>query len=178
MVKSDTSASRSAIVRRVEPGDWQILRRVRLRMLADAPSAFITTLDQAEAHPDSVWVERAQIGSRGDDQGTYLGLAGDDPVAMGIGLRRDQRGTDVLVIVSVFVAGPWRGTGLAVDLMSEIEHWGMAWGAPVSSLWVAESNDRARVFYDRCGYSPTGDRTRMGRGSERWEIRLEKRLAD
>jgi len=39
-------------VRRVEPHEWQQLREVRLRALADAPTAFLTKLADARDLPD------------------------------------------------------------------------------------------------------------------------------
>ena len=145
-------------------------------MLEDSPEAFITTLPEAVAFDDSVWIERAAKGSAGSHQATMLGFDGDVPVAMAIGLRRNQGRRDVLVVVSVYVTPTHRGTSLATDLITETESWGVGWHAPLSTLWVAEENPRARAFYHRIGYRPTGDRTRMKPGSNRMEMRLEKRF--
>jgi GNAT superfamily N-acetyltransferase len=149
-------------------------------MLADTPIAYITTYAEAEAYPDELWMERCTLGATSDEQSTYLGVAGDEVVAMGVGLRRPQRQrnrkVDVLVIVSVFVEAAYRGTGVADRLMAAIEEWGRSWGAPTVTLWVTETNDRAAAFYRRIGFGDTGDRTRMGPTSDLFEIRLEKPL--
>lgn len=149
-------------------------------MLADTPMAYITTYDEAAAFTDEVWIERCVVGSAGSTQGTFLGWSQDDVVAMGVGLCRPQRrrlrSVDVLVIVSVFVDADHRATGVAGRLMAAIEAWGISWGAPVATLWVAETNGRAAAFYHKIGYRPTGDRTPMGADSDLFEIRLEKDL--
>ncbi|HZQ37096.1 MAG TPA: GNAT family N-acetyltransferase, partial [Dehalococcoidia bacterium] len=46
-------------IRAVRPDEAALLRDVRLRALADAPEAFLTTLDEALAYPEQVWRERA-----------------------------------------------------------------------------------------------------------------------
>lgn len=167
-------------VRRVRPEDWREVRTIRLAMLEDTPTAYLTTLAEAVARPDEVWIERCLTGATGEEQATFLGWSGEDVVAMGVGLRRPQRkrfrSVDVLVIVSVFVAVEHRGSGVGDRLMASIEEWGASWGAPVSTLWVTETNERAKSFYSRIGYRPTGDRTQMGPDSHQFEIRLEKDL--
>ncbi len=165
-----------AEVRRVTAQEWGLIKAIRLEMLTDSPDAFITTLDEATSYPDSEWIDRAEQGSVGSSQATMLGLDGDVPVAMAVGLRRRSGRKDILVIVSVYVSPTHRGTGLAADLLRAVEAWGSEWKAPTSTLWVAETNDRARALYIKLGYRPTGDRTRMKPGSDRMEIRLEKPL--
>ena len=145
-------------------------------MLADTPQAYITTLEEAEAYPDSVWRDRAKTGSVGVREATFLGFDGDVPIAMAIGLRKRRLREDILVIVSVYVSPAYRGTHVATDLMCSVESWGSDWKAPASSLWVAETNGRARAFYTKLGYLPTGDSMQMKPGSDRTEIRLEKGL--
>ena len=165
-----------AEVRRVTAHEWEQIRAIRLEMLVDTPGAYITTLDEATAYPDSVWIERAEKGSTGSVQATFIGFDGDVPVAMAIGLRKRRAREDVLVVVSVYVAPAHRGTNLASELMGAVENWGSGWKAPAASLWVAETNDRARAFYTRLGYQPTGDRANMKPESDQMEIRLEKPL--
>ena len=167
----------SSSVRRVRPDDWELIKRIRLEMLADSPDAYITTLDEASAFPDELWMERAERGAAGEEQATFVGIADDGaPVAMAVGLNRPQGRTKVLVIVSVFVTPSFRGTSLAPRLMMATETWGAGWGAPRSTLWVAETNPRARAFYRKIGYRETRDRMPMVQGSPRIEIRLQKRL--
>lgn len=167
-------------IRRVRPEDWHKVKAIRLAMLDDTPSAYITTSAEAAAFPDDVWIKRCIVGANSDEQATFLGWSGDDVVAMGVGLRRPQRkrvrAVDVLVIVSVFVGVEYRGSGVSDRLMAAIEDWGASWRAPVSTLWVTETNGRAKSFYHRIGYRPTGDRTEMGPDSGLFEIRLEKPL--
>jgi hypothetical protein len=48
--------------RRARAADWEALRRLRLRALADAPEAFASTLDTEVAFPAEAWRQRAEGG--------------------------------------------------------------------------------------------------------------------
>src|SRR5262245_10241110 len=43
----------------IGPDDWQLLRDVRLRALADAPAAFGSRFEEQRLYPDSFWQEAA-----------------------------------------------------------------------------------------------------------------------
>jgi GNAT superfamily N-acetyltransferase len=165
-------------VRRVRPDEWQEVKQVRLAMLADTPSAFVTTIDEALAHDDQVWIERAAIGSVGDAQATVLAVGADGPVGMAVGLGKERFDVPVLVIVSVFVAEPYRGTGVAEEIFNQLEAWGRSWGASNSTLWVEDGNDRALGFYRKIGYRTTIDRAKLPNDSGLWETRMEKPLGN
>jgi hypothetical protein len=49
-------------VQQVHATDWEELRELRLRALADAPNAFASTRGKEAAFPDDVWRQRAQGG--------------------------------------------------------------------------------------------------------------------
>jgi len=48
--------------RQAQAADWETLRQLRLRALADAPDAFASTLEAEVASPDEVWRQRAEGG--------------------------------------------------------------------------------------------------------------------
>ncbi|MEU8353723.1 GNAT family N-acetyltransferase, partial [Streptomyces sp. NPDC048845] len=62
-----------------------------------------------------------------------------------------------LHIVGVYTRPEYRGTGLAEELFRTAVNW--AWdntGAERVRLWVHGDNPRARAFYARLGFTPTG----------------------
>ena len=60
-------------------------------------------------------------------------------------------------VEQVFVARSARGTGLAEDLLTEAERRVAGSGHPTAWLAVVVGNARARRFYERCGWTDTGD---------------------
>jgi len=163
-------------VRQIREHEWERLRDIRLQALADTPTAFSTTLAEAESYPDSVWHERAVAGSAGIDQVTVIAVAGDRTVGMTVALGRPHGGTEVVPIVSVYVSPSVRRNGVGKRLLDVAEQWVRDRGASRTSLWVEEKNEPARGFYESTGYLPTGDRQQMATSPRTWEVRLEKSL--
>lgn len=164
-------------IRRVAFGDEMRLRSIRLEALEDSPLAFITTLDEARAHPDDLWVSRVTAGSSGAAQATFLALAGDATVGLAIGLDRSERAPGVVAVVSVFVSASVRHRGVGASLMAAVESWAVSIGASTTSLWVVDGNDAARRFYEGLGYRSTLDRQRITVPPVRWESRMYKQLS-
>src|SRR5262249_59106486 len=68
-IVADTSCYPVAVkVRRIRADEGLALRALRLRALADAPTAFGSTLAREEAFPADGWHERAAGGAAGADR--------------------------------------------------------------------------------------------------------------
>jgi ribosomal protein S18 acetylase RimI-like enzyme len=137
-------------VRLLTATDWQRLRAARLAALAEAPYAFASTLAREQQFTDQVWRERAGSGSTfGAWQGPAIaGLATGLPAEPGPGWD----------LVGMWVSPDCRGNGLADQLVDAVCDLARHSGAPSVTLWVTEVNDRARAFYRRLGFAPTGGR--------------------
>ncbi len=61
-------------------------------------------------------------------------------------------------LVGMWVDPKARGTGVAGTLVETVAGHAAARGADALVLWVTEINDRARAFYRRLGFTPTGAR--------------------
>jgi GNAT superfamily N-acetyltransferase len=68
------------------------------------------------------------------------------------GITRDGDAPYPLELYAIYVRKPWWGTGLADRLLD------VAIGNQPASLWVFETNVRARAFYARHGFVPDGAR--------------------
>jgi len=160
-------------IRAVRPDEAAQLRDVRLRALADAPEAFLTTLAEALAYPDQVWQERAAtLPGRATfiaeeaETGHWWGMVGgvletvqaDEPPAV--------------YLIGMWVDPARRGTGLGEALVQAVLDWALAQGVRRVELDVVETNAPAIALYARCGFRPTGQRHAIAARPERNTLRM------
>jgi ribosomal protein S18 acetylase RimI-like enzyme len=155
-------------VRRLTAEDWMELRATRLAALAEAPYAFSSTVAREQGFTEQTWRERAGSGRTFGawDGGTIVGLAS--------GLPEDGQWQ----LVGMWVSPKVRGTGVADRLVAAVCELARQSGFTSVTLWVTEVNDRARAFYRRLGFAPTGGR-QLVRPEEpdQWEEELTLPLA-
>jgi ribosomal protein S18 acetylase RimI-like enzyme len=65
-----------------------------------------------------------------------------------------------------------RGRKAGEALITACADWARAHGHTALYLWVTESNDRARGLYERCGFTPTGERQPLPSDPSLPEIRM------
>jgi ribosomal protein S18 acetylase RimI-like enzyme len=146
-------------VRRLTAADWTQLRTARLSALAEAPYAFASTLAREQEFTDDVWRGRAGSGwTFGAWQGaTIVGLATGLPPEAADGSGPAEAAA-AWHLVGMWVAPESRGQGVADALVEAVCELARRSGAASVTLWVTEVNDRARAFYRRLGFGPTGGR--------------------
>jgi ribosomal protein S18 acetylase RimI-like enzyme len=147
-----------AVVRRLGPDDWEISRQVRLTALAEAPYAFMSTLDRELRFDEQVWRQRLASTTAA----TFLAWVDGEPSGTATG-KVDDPDDEFAVpgawqLVAMWVHPRARGTGIADLLIDTVAGHARTAGAPVLVLWVTEVNDRAKAFYRRMGFTPTGAR--------------------
>lgn len=126
--------------------DAQQLRASRLRALEDAPTAFGSTLAEAQNMDEAFW--RDWAGSATSP--TFVGVEDDAWLGM-VGTYVMEETPDEAMLFSMWVDSAVRGTPLAADLVGETLNWARSMPLARLTLWVTESNARARRFYDRLG---------------------------
>jgi ribosomal protein S18 acetylase RimI-like enzyme len=143
-------------VRRAQPGDWAALRALRLAALTDAPEAFGSTIERELAFDEADWRRRA------GNWPNFLAWRGDEPVGLVAAVAHaedDGAGSGrVWELVSMWVSPDARGSRSADLLVSAVVDVVTAESAEQLTLWVADGNARARAFYVRAGFRPTGIR--------------------
>jgi GNAT superfamily N-acetyltransferase len=166
------------VITRARPHDWQLYRRVRLAALADAPYAFSSTLERERAFADDVW--RQRLGSV--TTATFLAWHDGEPVGAATGKVEDPADEHAIAeswqLVGMWVDPRARGLGVADALVEAVAGHAASQGAQALVLWVTEINDRARRFYERMGFQPTGVR-QVVRPDEpdHWEQQMIRRSA-
>jgi GNAT superfamily N-acetyltransferase len=142
-------------VRRATAEDWQALRELRLRALADSPDAFLATLAEAEQRSEDEWRDWGSGGVIFVDD-AFDGMAGGFVTGEG----------DVM-LWGMWVSPERRGSGLAEALARAVIEWARAERVPRVVLWVVIGNAPAERFYERLGFTPTGVTAQLRNGLDR-----------
>jgi GNAT superfamily N-acetyltransferase len=142
------------LVRVVTVEDWQVLRDIRLAALREAPYAFGSTYAEQVAFTEQDWRSRAARGA------TFLAYLPEvcttEPVGLAGGYTEVPGAAE---LVSMWVSPRARGRGAGEALIARVAQWARdCAGASTLHLWVTESNQPAWRLYDRCGFTPTGER--------------------
>jgi GNAT superfamily N-acetyltransferase len=145
------------LIRRVREGESELLRRIRLGALAEAPYAFDSPLADERELPAEVWARRAATGAAGEAAVTFFAEDDGDYIGLVTGLW-EVEGPARALIVSMWVAPRARGRGLGQRLLDTVVDWAKERGALHVDLWVTEGNDPARTLYENAGFTPTGER--------------------
>jgi ribosomal protein S18 acetylase RimI-like enzyme len=166
-----------AKVRRVRPEEWQVYRQVRLAALAEAPGAFMSTLEREQGFGEDIW--RQRLGSI--SAATFIAWRDGKPTGTATGKIDDP--TDEYAVPGAWqLVGMWvdprsRGMGVADELVQTVAGHARAEGAVSLVLWVTEVNDRARAFYKRMGFVPTGARQPVRPDEpDHWEEQMIRQL--
>ncbi|WP_018501801.1 GNAT family N-acetyltransferase [Parafrankia discariae] len=142
-------------VRRVGPGDAEVLRAVRLAALADAPGAFWRTHAEEAARPVADWVERVRVGASGAADVTFLVERGGAVIGS-VSAHTPSAAPDLRELAAMWVAPAARGSGAADALLLAVLDWARALGAVGVRLWVVPTNGPARRVYERHGFVLVG----------------------
>jgi GNAT superfamily N-acetyltransferase len=142
-------------IERLEAGDWERLRAIRLDALADEPDAFGSSLDAERAYDEARWRQLAALP-------WWLAVSEEGDVGLVSGGRRDPDDTTRFVY-SMWVAPNARGSGIAEDLLDAVVAWARGEGAVRLGLEVTNRVPRARRFYERYGFTATGVEDPLGR---------------
>lgn len=146
------------VVHRILPEDWREYRALRLEMLEDTPLAYLETLETALGLTDAQWRARAE---RPSQPGATAYAAVDRGTGRWLGAMNAFVTTDraVVMLVSVYITPVARGraAGVADLLLDAVVAWARERpGARALRLEVHEDNPRARAYYARRGFEPTG----------------------
>ncbi|MBV1850090.1 GNAT family N-acetyltransferase [Catellatospora tritici] len=145
------------------PDDWPLWRELRLAALAEAPSAFGSTLADWTGPGDREDRWRARLELPGSHN--LIARLDGQPVGMAGGVPGEQPGHTELISMWVSPAG--RGKGVADALITEVAAWSRTQGVPELRLMVAVDNAPALALYRRCGFAQTGHEQAMPDGVRR-----------
>lgn len=163
-------------------GEWASLRAVRLEMLSDTPTAYVESLTSAQAQTEGQWRSRAAAMTA---PGSVTFVAEDSSrsnafcALMRVVVKHPQEPDRPrqAMLISVYVAGPYRGSGLADELLGRsVEAAAGELECGLLQLGVHEDNTRALAFYARHGFRDTGRREAYALDAGKKEIIMEREL--
>ena len=156
-------------VRAIGAGDWELVRDVRLAELRDSPDAFASTYAREAAYTEEQW--RGWFSDRFAMFFAYIPDRAEPAGLTGVFDRDDEA-----ALVSMWVRPDARGHGVGEALVSAAAGWAKSRDAGTLYLWVAEANHSARRLYERCGFTPTGERQPLPSHPDVAEIRMRRSL--
>ena len=161
-------------IRRLPSGGWQAYKAFRLEALASEPQAFGSSYEETAQKPDSVWEQRLECAASGD--GNWLLFAEERNALVGMIGAFTKEDPHVAYIVSVYVAEPARGRGIAKKLMTAIlEELAVSGTVKKVVLTVNKNQAAALSLYQGFGFDVVGEEeTLMGDGNRHSEFVMEK----
>ncbi len=144
-----------SIIRRLNLGEGQFYRAVRLEALRESPDAFSSRYDDAVARSDQSWADQADSSAMGSDRATFVAIK-DQPVGLAA-LYRDENDLDVGELIQMWVAPVVRGESTATDLLLEIFRWAGSNRFSQVKAEVMRNNARALRFYEKFGFTVSAD---------------------
>lgn len=154
-------------VRLLEPGDWHVLRTIRLRALAESPRAFTS-----QYRRESRWNEH-QWRRRFDTAHWIVALDGHEVIGVAglVDCHPEEQH-----IESIWVAPTYRNRGVFRSLLTGVVEIARRTGLTDLRLWVLEDNRCARQVYERLGFEWTGERQPIRPRHWRRELRLRRAI--
>jgi ribosomal protein S18 acetylase RimI-like enzyme len=156
-------------IRRVRPGEWEALRDIRLRALADAPTAFETRFEEARLRPDEWWLDWAARSAQGGGQAMFLAWDGEDAVGIA-GTYVEDDGNRWLI--SMWTAPERRGEGVGRALVETVAAFARAAGSRELLLEVTHGNEPALALYRASGFEEAGSGRPHSDGEPTRDMRL------
>ena len=158
-------------MRETVTADWQAWRGIRLQALRDAPDAFGSTYADQVLLGEAHWRQRVTGG------GLFLAwlpeVSASEPTGMAGGY---QETPGVVELISMFIRPQARGRGVGVALIDAVIGWARARDASSVHLWVTETNSRARLLYERQGFTVTAERQPLPSNPALGEIGMTRPL--
>lgn len=176
------------VIRQLAADEGPRVRALRLRALRDAPHAFASSVEDELARAGSVWdslARRSERGEADDARGAegaigasvvWVAVVGGEWIAMAGSFWFD-RAAGIAQLWGMWVDPPARGRGLGRRLVEEVASWATDRGAARLRLGVVDRAPEAVAFYERLGFTHTGETRALPPDGSRTAFFFAKELA-
>jgi GNAT superfamily N-acetyltransferase len=131
------------------PEEGPRLRAIRLRALRDAPDAFGSTLEDAQARPEESWSNQVL------ELPTFVAVTEGVDVGI-VRCMKDRGARETAWLISMWVSPAARRHGVGGGLVDAAIAWARSNGINRLLLDVADHNAPAIALYERKGFKPNG----------------------
>ena len=138
-------------LRTIEERDWELVRALRLRSLAEDPEAFASTLAEEAAFDDAIWIARAKGNAEGVATTGVLAIVDGVAAGLAVGVRKP----DAVELNALWVAREARGQHAGRALVEAVCAWARACRVPWLELEVALTSHAAQALYRKLGFELT-----------------------
>jgi len=135
---------------RLQTGEGQRLKEIRLLSLKSDPDAFGSTYETAVCWDDQNWEGQVK------NLPTFLAHHENQDVGM-VRIVKDKDDDSVAWIISMWVNPNARGLGIGKGLISQTIEWAKFEQCKVIKLDVADQNFSAVKLYERMGFQENGE---------------------
>lgn len=143
------------VLEQISTNNVAAFKTTRLLALEDSPSAFGSTYAREAAFSDAEWRTRA-TNMNGEKRIGYLAMDSGAPCGIAAGIL-DEHNPARAHLVSMWVAPAYRRTGTGSLLVAAVRAWARTRDVHELLLMVTSSNQGAIAFYERQGFSLTGN---------------------
>ena len=139
-------------IRRIQIGEIELFKQIRLASLQDAFYAFSSTYDSASQRSVESWREQAERTALGADRATFIAFSDEVPIGIAALYRLEDK-VDSGELLQVWIDPEYRGTKVTWDLMDTIFTWASEKYFRKVIAGVTKANVRALKFYIKYGFS-------------------------
>lgn len=105
-------------IRRLNVGEAELYRTIRLESLRDSPQAFSSTYESALNRDSDSWTNQADEAALSGDRAIFIVLT-DCPIGLA-GIYRDPENHCCGELLQMWVSPPYRGSSLAAGLLDHL----------------------------------------------------------
>jgi L-amino acid N-acyltransferase YncA len=164
-------------IRLAETKDWQTIRDVMLKMLADAPHAFGETLVEAESREMQEWQQLVEHLTNTPYACAYIAKDHQGECGFVLGdTTLPQLPPGAVIAARLWVAPRQRGRGLGRKLMDVVTRWAEEQGMDQICVGIKDTNLGVMKFFEHLGYHDTGIRKQVSDDSPRHLILMARKL--
>jgi ribosomal protein S18 acetylase RimI-like enzyme len=160
-------------VRRLALDQGPLLRELRIAGLREAPYAFGATLQDALSEDPAAFDQIAERLATAQDDACFVLYTEGQPAGL-IDAYFEADAARRAFIRALWVAPAVRHLRGGELLVATASQWLAERGAAHIYAWVADANTNAMGFYERLGFSSSGDRQALQSNPQQWETLLVK----